>query len=107
MKLKNGMMVLEERVKHIYEGFQGVVATLDPNTLSEDKKRIWLKEVQFNEEVEGYKAWNLDEFILEKGISSCTLRKKILNLLENHSETVMMGLPEIAITSDVEELLDR
>ena len=105
MKRENGLIVLEEG-KKLYEGFQGVVATIDPNTLCEDEKRIYLKEVQFDQKIARYKAKTIDEIIVKNAISPKLLKSKIFNILEKHPETVKMGFPEIAINSDLDNLLN-
>ena len=102
---RNGMMVIKEEGKNLYGGFQGVVATLDPNTILENEKKIYLKKVQFDEITERYKASFIDEIIFRNSISACELKEKIIKLLENHPVTIELGLPEIAITSDLENLL--
>ena len=105
MRRKSGVIVLKEEGKNLYGGFQGVVVTVDPNTILDNKKKIYLKEVHFNEEAEGYKAWTIDEFYCENSISINTLKKTVTNLLRKHPETIEMGMPEIAITSNLEKLL--
>ena len=105
MKRKNGMIVLKEEGKNRYGGFQGVVVTVDPNTILDNKKKIYLKEVHFSEEAEGYKAWTIDKFYCENNISTNFLKQTVTNLLREHPETIEMGIPEIAITSNLEEIL--
>ena len=105
MKRENGLIVLEEG-KKMYEGFQGVVATVDPNTFDENEKRIYLKEVKFDRRIEGYKAKTIDEIIVKAAISPKLLKRKIFSRLEMHPETVKMGFPEIAINGDLENLLN-
>lgn len=103
----NGMVVLkEDKYDRIYDGFQGVVVTVDPNTIYEDKKKIYLKEVEFDEEMGKHKASMIDQFTLEAEISGKLLKKKILKILKMHS-IGKKRLPKIAITSDLEKLLTR
>ena len=102
---RNGMIVIKEEGKKLYGGFQGIVATLDPNTILEDEKKIYIKKVQFDEITERYKASFIDEIIFRNSISDCELKEKIIKLLKNHSVTMELGLPEIAITRDLEKLL--
>lgn len=105
MRRENGFIVLDEE-KRLYEGFQGVVAIIDPNTIDKKEKIIYLKEVQFEQRIIGYKAKTIDRIVVKNALSHKSLKRKIFSVLETHPEVVKMGFPELAVNSDLSNLLN-
>lgn len=99
---QNDITILKENSKKLYDGFEGVVATIDPNTIEDKcKKKIFLKEVEYDGQREKHKAHVINEFNVVNNMPLEILNNIIQNMVMN----IYSVAKPIAITSDLQKAM--